>query len=77
MLLDIIKPSSGSITIEGRPASDPEIRKNIGMFDQPAFCDCMRVLIISFYAGFYQCAFYHENSVRWFYFRWGLSDSQQ
>ena len=29
MLLDFIKPSSDSITIDGRPASDPEIRKNI------------------------------------------------
>jgi len=30
MLLDFIKPSSGSITIDGRPASEPEIRKHIG-----------------------------------------------
>jgi ABC-2 type transport system ATP-binding protein len=30
MLLDFIKPSSGSITINGRPASDPESRKHIG-----------------------------------------------
>jgi ABC-2 type transport system ATP-binding protein len=30
MLLDFIKPSSGSITINGQPASDPEARKNIG-----------------------------------------------
>ena len=30
MLLDFIKPSSGSITIGERPVSDPEIRKNIG-----------------------------------------------
>ena len=30
MLLDFIKPSSGSITINGRPASDPEVRKQIG-----------------------------------------------
>jgi ABC-2 type transport system ATP-binding protein len=30
MLLDFIKPSSGSITINGLPASDPEIRKHIG-----------------------------------------------
>ena len=46
------------------------------MFDQPSFCDCMRLLFISFYAGFYQCVFYHGNSVRWFYFRWWLSDFQ-
>jgi ABC-2 type transport system ATP-binding protein len=30
MLLDFIKPSSGSITIDGRSASDPEARKHIG-----------------------------------------------
>ena len=30
MLLDFVKPSSGSITINGRPASDPESRKHIG-----------------------------------------------
>jgi ABC-2 type transport system ATP-binding protein len=30
MLLDFIKPSSGSITINGRPASDPESRQHIG-----------------------------------------------
>ena len=30
MLLDFIKPSSGSITINGRPASDPISRKHIG-----------------------------------------------
>ena len=30
MLLDFIKPSSGSITINGRPASDPQVRKHIG-----------------------------------------------
>jgi ABC-2 type transport system ATP-binding protein len=30
MLLDFIKPSSGSITINGRPASDPQSRKHIG-----------------------------------------------
>ena len=30
MLLDFIKPSSGRITINGRPASDPESRKHIG-----------------------------------------------
>jgi ABC-2 type transport system ATP-binding protein len=30
MLLDFIKPSSGSITINGRPASDPQARKHIG-----------------------------------------------
>lgn len=30
MLLDFIKPSSGSITINGLPASDPESRKHIG-----------------------------------------------
>jgi ABC-2 type transport system ATP-binding protein len=30
MLLDFIKPSSGSITINGQPASDPESRKHIG-----------------------------------------------
>jgi ABC-2 type transport system ATP-binding protein len=30
MLLDFIKPSSGSITIDGRPASDPQSRKHIG-----------------------------------------------
>ena len=30
MLLDFIKPSSGSITINGLPASDPESRKQIG-----------------------------------------------
>jgi ABC-2 type transport system ATP-binding protein len=30
MLLDFIKPSSGSITINGRPASDPESRRHIG-----------------------------------------------
>lgn len=30
MLLDFIKPSSGSITINGRPSSDPESRKHIG-----------------------------------------------
>ncbi len=47
-----------------------------GMFDQPPFCDYMCLLFISFYAGFYQCAFYHGNSVRWFYFRWWLSDYQ-
>jgi ABC-2 type transport system ATP-binding protein len=30
MLLDFIKPSSGHITIDGRPAFDPESRKHIG-----------------------------------------------
>jgi ABC-2 type transport system ATP-binding protein len=30
MLLDFIKPSSGSITINGQPTSDPEARKHIG-----------------------------------------------
>ena len=30
MLLDFIKPSSGSITINGLPASDPESHKHIG-----------------------------------------------
>ncbi|MBW2605897.1 MAG: ABC transporter ATP-binding protein [Deltaproteobacteria bacterium] len=30
MLLNFIKPSSGSITINGLPASDPESRKHIG-----------------------------------------------
>ena len=30
MLLDFVKPSSGSITINGRPASHPESRKHIG-----------------------------------------------
>jgi ABC-2 type transport system ATP-binding protein len=30
MLLDFIKPSSGRITINGLPASDPESRKRIG-----------------------------------------------
>jgi len=30
MALDFIKPSSGSITINGRPASDPESRKQVG-----------------------------------------------
>lgn len=30
MLLDFIKPSCGSITINGLPASDPESRKHIG-----------------------------------------------
>lgn len=30
MLLDFVKPSSGSITIDGLPASDPESRKHIG-----------------------------------------------
>ena len=30
MLLDFIKPSSGSITINGCPASDPQSRKHIG-----------------------------------------------
>jgi ABC-2 type transport system ATP-binding protein len=30
MLLDFIKPSSGSITINGRPASDPQSRRHIG-----------------------------------------------
>jgi ABC-2 type transport system ATP-binding protein len=30
MLLDFINPSSGSITINGLPASDPESRKHIG-----------------------------------------------
>ena len=30
MLLDFIKPTSGSITINGRPASAPESRKQIG-----------------------------------------------
>ena len=30
MLLDFIKPSSGRITINGRPASDPESRKRVG-----------------------------------------------
>jgi ABC-2 type transport system ATP-binding protein len=30
MLLDFVKPSAGSITIDGRPASDPESRKHIG-----------------------------------------------
>ncbi|MFH2045340.1 MAG: ABC transporter ATP-binding protein [Pseudomonadota bacterium] len=30
MLLDFIKPSSGSITINGLSASDPEVRKHIG-----------------------------------------------
>ena len=30
MLLDFIKPSTGSITIDGRSASDPEARKHIG-----------------------------------------------
>ena len=30
MLLDFVKPSSGSITINGLPASDPESRKNTG-----------------------------------------------
>ncbi len=30
MLLDFIKPSSGSITIDGVPATDPESRKHIG-----------------------------------------------
>ena len=30
MLLDFIKPSSGSITINGRPAADPESRQHIG-----------------------------------------------
>jgi ABC-2 type transport system ATP-binding protein len=30
MLLDFIKPTSGSITINGRPVSDPEPRKHIG-----------------------------------------------
>jgi ABC-2 type transport system ATP-binding protein len=30
MLLDFIRPTSGSITINGRPASDPESRRHIG-----------------------------------------------
>ena len=30
MLLDFVKPSSGSITIDGQPASDPQSRKHIG-----------------------------------------------
>ena len=30
MLLDFIKPSSGRITINGRPASDPESRRQVG-----------------------------------------------
>jgi len=30
MLLDFIKPSSGSITINGRPAAEPESRQHIG-----------------------------------------------
>ena len=30
MLLDFIKPTSGSITIDGRPSSDPESRRQIG-----------------------------------------------
>ena len=30
MLLDFIKPSAGSITINGQPASDPESRKHLG-----------------------------------------------
>ena len=30
MLLDFIKPSSGSITISGQPASDPQSREHIG-----------------------------------------------
>ena len=30
MLLDFIKPSSGSITINGQPASDPASRNNVG-----------------------------------------------
>jgi ABC-2 type transport system ATP-binding protein len=30
MLLDFIKPSAGSITINGRPASNPQSRKRIG-----------------------------------------------
>jgi ABC-2 type transport system ATP-binding protein len=30
MLLDFIKPSSGSITLNGLPASDPESRRHIG-----------------------------------------------
>jgi ABC-2 type transport system ATP-binding protein len=30
MLLDFIKPSAGRITIDGRPASDPESRRHIG-----------------------------------------------
>jgi ABC-2 type transport system ATP-binding protein len=30
MLLDFIKPSSGNITIDGRPASDPQSRRHIG-----------------------------------------------
>jgi ABC-2 type transport system ATP-binding protein len=30
MLLDFIKPSSGSITLNGLPASDPESRKHVG-----------------------------------------------
>ena len=30
MLLDLINPSSGSIIIDGRPASEPESRKHIG-----------------------------------------------
>ena len=30
MLLDFIKPSSGHITINGRPSSSPESRKHIG-----------------------------------------------
>ena len=30
MLLDFIKPSSGRITINGRPASDPESRSRVG-----------------------------------------------
>ena len=34
MLLDFIKPSSGSITINGRPAADPESRQHIGYIAQ-------------------------------------------
>ena len=43
-ILGLVLPDAGAVTIDGRPANDPEVRRNVGYLPQePRFPDNLRV----------------------------------